>query len=124
MCARSLDGKPAYFFSASGIDPRAQSLGYDLRAGANSKHGLVRFYRVANQRDLWTEPGEPSFVIHTHRTAHDGQHVEIGKRWERGVAVKVKHAERKAAPYRPIGNSRRPFEFDMLQNRHAHDVQT
>src|SRR5215831_12309549 len=86
---RPLDGEPAYLFGASGIDPRAQGFGDDLSAEANSKHGLVRRYGLANQRDLWTKPAETSLVIRTHRAAHDSQHVEIGKRRQRGIAVQV-----------------------------------
>jgi len=85
----ALDGEPAYFFGASRIDPRAQGLGDDLCAEANSKHGLVRRYGLANQRDFWTEPTETSLVIRAHRAAHDRQHVEIGKRRQRGIAVQV-----------------------------------
>jgi hypothetical protein len=102
------------------MDTRAQSFGDDLGTEANSKYDLVRGYGFANQRDFWTKPAELSFVIRTHRAAHDRQHVEIGKRRERGISIQVEYAERKPAPCRPIGDSRRPFEFDMLQNRHAH----
>jgi hypothetical protein len=109
-----------HFVGASRIDPRPQSFGYDLGTEANSKHGFTSGYGLANQSDLWTKPTEPSFVIRTHRAAHDRQHVEIGKRRERGIAAKVKYAESKSATGRPIGDSRRAFEFDMPQNRHAH----
>ena len=32
----------------------------------------------------------------------------------------MKYAKRKAPLYRPIGDSRGSFKFDMLQSRHAH----
>src|SRR5271168_2500452 len=58
---RPLDGKPADFFGPSRIDPRAQSFGYHLGTEVNSKHGLVRGYGLASQRDLRTKPAETTF---------------------------------------------------------------
>jgi hypothetical protein len=34
----------------------------------------------------------------------------------------VEYSDTKSAPCRPIGDGRRPFEFDVLQNRDAHHV--
>src|SRR6516164_8496011 len=90
----TLNGEPAYFFGAPRVDPRAQGFGDDLGAEADSKHGLVPGYGLANERDLWTKPAEPSLVIRTHRAAHDRQHLEIGKRRQRGIAVQVELTER------------------------------
>jgi hypothetical protein len=118
--AHPLDRKPAYFFGPSRVDPRAQGLGDDLGAKAYPKHGFARSNRLANQGDFWAEPVELSFVVCAHRAAHHRQHVEIGKRRKRGIAVEMKYAEGNCALRCPISDSRRPFEYDMLQNRHAH----
>jgi len=39
-----------------------------------------------------------------------------------GLAARHRSSAIRSATRRPIGDSRRPFEFDMLQNRHAYHV--
>ena len=96
------------------MDIGAEHLSDQLRAQANTHHGLARRNGLLDAGLLVAEPAVLRLVADAHWPAHDDQPIEAVEIRQRITGIEMTDRERMTTPSGPVTNTRGAFEGDML----------